>query len=169
MTCSSRIRLQLTISLQKKEDVVTGGQIREVHYTDRDDITDYWGGLELKADGKPVETQLENGSYQLTPKNETSIWVESKDYKREITVEANTSTISVTIPKSQVEYDSSTNEAKFHISFNAKTGGGFTEYANYKVNLTVQLLDRSGDPIETCTASDHVIYTNAKINNEFIE
>ena len=164
--------VQLTISLQKKvDDVETANGVKtitKVRYADLNDITKYWGGLELK-DGKPIDKQLENGSYQLTPKDTTSIWVESGDYKREISVLANTQTIVVTIPKNQVEYDSSTNEAKFHISFNAKTGANFTEYANYKVNLTVQLLNSSGDTIETCTASDYVIYTNAKINNEFIE
>ena len=164
--------VQLTISLQKKVDDVETAEgvktITKVRYADLDDITKYWGGLKLK-DGKPIDKQLENGSYQLTPKDTTSIWVESGDYKQEISVSANTQTIVVTIPKSQVEYDSSTNEAKFHISFNAKTGVNFTKYANYKVNLTVQLLDNKGEPIETCTASDYVIYTNAKINNEFIE
>lgn len=52
-----------------------------------------------------------------------------------------------------------------NIDFDIKTGGSFVEYANYRVVLYVDLLDKDGNPInENSTAHDWVVYTNAKIN-----
>ena len=60
----------------------------------------------------------------------------------------------------------------FDIMFNAKTGRGFTEYANYKVDLQVELFKELEDPededpdvksesnIENSVAQDYIIYTN---------
>lgn len=44
--------------------------------------------------------------------------------------------------------------------------GGY--YANYRVELTAQLLNRSGVPIPNSQASDYIVYTNAKIVTELI-
>lgn len=44
--------------------------------------------------------------------------------------------------------------------------GGY--YANYRVVLTAQLLNRSGVPIPNSQASDYIVYTNAKIVTELI-
>lgn len=44
--------------------------------------------------------------------------------------------------------------------------GGY--YANYRVVLTAQLLNRSGTPIPNSQASDYIVYTNAKIVTELI-
>ena len=148
-------------------------------YEDITDITQYWGGLALTENGKPVERVIDsngNTRYQLTPTEGTSIWVESNKYKQLIPVNDNTSTIIVDIPKNQVDYDTSTDTVELHISFNAKTGTQITNYANYKVNLTAQLLkvtkeegmEDKEDVLEACNATDYMIYTNAKVNNEFL-
>lgn len=55
------------------------------------------------------------------------------------------------------------------ITFNAKTGEGFTEYANYRVNLKAELFkeksaDNTENNVENSVAEDYLIYTNAKIN-----
>ena len=47
-----------------------------------------------------------------------------------------------------------------------ENAGGY--YANYRVVLTAQLLNRSGVPILNSQASDYIVYTNAKIVTELI-
>ena len=47
-----------------------------------------------------------------------------------------------------------------------ENAGGY--YANYRVVLTAQLLNRSGIPIPNSKASDYIVYTNAKIVTELI-
>lgn len=53
-----------------------------------------------------------------------------------------------------------------------KTGKTFEEqgltYANYRVELTAVLLDEKGEKVNGTTASDYVVYTNAKIETGFI-
>ena len=57
-------------------------------------------------------------------------------------------------------------------SYSVITGGAFESkgktYSNYKVQLTAQLLDENGEPIENAGCSDYIIYTNAKINSQLI-
>ena len=57
-------------------------------------------------------------------------------------------------------------------SYSVITGGAFESkgktYSNYKVQLTAQLLDENGEPIENSGCSDYIIYTNAKINSQLI-
>ncbi|WP_302211870.1 hypothetical protein [uncultured Ruminococcus sp.] len=57
--------------------------------------------------------------------------------------------------------------------YNVITGSAFEEngqtYANYKVLLTVDLLDGNGKTMSATSASDYIVYTNAKINTSFIE
>lgn len=57
-------------------------------------------------------------------------------------------------------------------SYSVITGGAFESkgktYSNYKVQLTSQLLDENGEPIENSGCSDYIIYTNAKINSQLI-
>jgi hypothetical protein len=51
------------------------------------------------------------------------------------------------------------------IDFTVITGPGFTEYANYRFVLTVDLLNSSDNSINSVSsAHDWVVYTNAKIN-----
>ena len=56
--------------------------------------------------------------------------------------------------------------------FTVKTGKTFEEqgltYANYRVELTAVLLDEKGEKVNGTTASDYVVYTNAKIETGFI-
>lgn len=56
--------------------------------------------------------------------------------------------------------------------FTVKTGKTFEEqgltYANYRVELTAVLLDEKGEKENGTTASDYVVYTNAKIETGFI-
>lgn len=56
--------------------------------------------------------------------------------------------------------------------FTVKTGKTFEEqgltYANYRVELTAVLLDEKGEKVNGTTASDYVVYTNAKIESGFI-
>lgn len=57
-------------------------------------------------------------------------------------------------------------------SYSVITGGAFESkgktYSNYKVQLTAQLLDENGEPIENSGCSDYIIYTNAKISSQLI-
>lgn len=57
-------------------------------------------------------------------------------------------------------------------SYSVITGGAFESkgktYSNYKVQLTAQLFDENGEPIENSGCSDYIIYTNAKINSQLI-
>lgn len=56
--------------------------------------------------------------------------------------------------------------------FVVKTGDVFEAknltYANYRVELTAVLLDEKGEKVNGTTASDYVVYTNAKIETGFI-
>lgn len=56
--------------------------------------------------------------------------------------------------------------------FTVKTGKTFEEqgltYANYRVELTAVLLDANKEKVNGTTASDYVVYTNAKIETGFI-
>lgn len=51
---------------------------------------------------------------------------------------------------------------------NEKRGQGLT-YANYKVTLTVSLLDKDSKELEGSKASDYIIYTNAKVLTDVIQ
>ena len=52
------------------------------------------------------------------------------------------------------------------------TGEAFEEarhtYANYRVRVTVVLLDNAGKELEGTKATDYIIYTNARIYQEII-
>lgn len=56
--------------------------------------------------------------------------------------------------------------------FSPLTGAEFEEkgytYANYRVRLTVVLLDKDGKEIADTTATDYIIYTNARIYQEIL-
>ena len=58
------------------------------------------------------------------------------------------------------------------IDYSILTGSGFEEqgltYANYKVTLTVSLLDKDNKELEGSKASDYIIYTNAKVLTDVI-
>lgn len=70
-----------------------------------------------------------------------------------------------------ISYDKS-NTYDVTTKFNVITGKAFENnnqtYANYKVQLTAELLDKDSNPIAGTTVSDYIIYTNARINTSFI-
>ncbi len=66
----------------------------------------------------------------------------------------------VDIPIEKCDYDADMYD--LGIGFLAKTGDGFHEYANYKVTLKTELLDSDGETIENSSASNYIVYTNAK-------
>ncbi len=49
------------------------------------------------------------------------------------------------------------------------TSSGTKYYANYMVVLKASLYDSNGDLIDGSQAKDHIIYTNAKVNPNFID
>ena len=59
------------------------------------------------------------------------------------------------------------------IDYSILTGSEFETqdltYANYKVTLTVSLLDAAGNELEGSKASDYIIYTNAKVLTDVIQ
>ena len=59
------------------------------------------------------------------------------------------------------------------ILYTPLTGEAFEKkgyaYANYKVRLTVVLLDASGNELDGTKASDYIIYTNARISQEILQ
>ena len=59
------------------------------------------------------------------------------------------------------------------IDYSILTGSEFEEqgltYANYKVTLTVSLLDKDNKELEGSSATDYIIYTNAKVLTDVIQ
>ena len=59
------------------------------------------------------------------------------------------------------------------IDYSILTGSEFETqdltYANYKVTLTVSLLDEKDNPLEGSSATDYIIYTNAKVLTDVIQ
>ena len=62
---------------------------------------------------------------------------------------------------------------KISITFYPVTGDGFTDYANYKINLFAELYDDASNVDQhrypNSGIGDYVVYTNAKIITEFIK
>ena len=59
------------------------------------------------------------------------------------------------------------------IDYSILTGSEFEKrgltYANYKVTLTVSLLDKDNKELEGSKATDYIIYTNAKVLTDVIQ
>ncbi len=103
-----------------------------------------------------------------------------KSNNAEVTAEATGSTVTVYLDVEQCAPSGKLFD--IDISFNAKSGGSFREYANYKIDLKAELYKtalrdaESGkitgvineSIITSSPAEDYLIYTNAKINPEFI-
>ena len=72
-----------------------------------------------------------------------------------------------------VGYENDKDKYSVITNFNVKTGTEFEsqnyDYANYKVVLKAKLLDESGNEVNNSTASDYIIYTNAKIDPSFVK
>ena len=70
-------------------------------------------------------------------------------------------------------YDFSTGIIPITITFNAKSGSNFHEYANYKAKLTAELYKEGEDNTKVSLGADSIaydtlIYTNAKVNPEYM-
>ncbi|MBR3668288.1 MAG: hypothetical protein IKN66_14245 [Ruminococcus sp.] len=161
--------LILTLSLQKKTDTPTGGPYTAATYQNVSSINEYWGAV--VRDGTTHEVTPNTKGEPVTSSG-TNLRIKCGTYDEIKTVAANTQTFTVTIPKATngvpgFTYDGS-GYIEIDIDFNAKTGADFTEYANYKVNLSVMLMDGAED-IAGSYAPDYLIYTNAKVNHEFLK
>lgn len=160
--------LILTLSLQKKTDYPTGGPYTSANYQNVSPISNYWGAVQR------------DGSYEVAPNasgapvtdSGTNLHISCGSYDDLVTVPANAETFTMTIPKEATGVSGYTVDENgyiyIHVSFNAKTGAGFTEYANYKVNISAKLSNTSSGDISGSYADDYLIYTNAKVNHDFL-
>lgn len=116
--------------------------------------------LEKKNDDGNGYTQVDNMGDYLT---------NVKLYGKDSTELIGTSYV-YTVKKDSLTYESGSYVVD--TVFNVITGNEFENkgytYANYKVKLTAELLDASGNAIANSDCSDYIIYTNAKIFTEMI-
>lgn len=163
--------LILTLSLQKKTDSPSGGSYTSASYQNVSPISNYWGAVQR------------DGSYEVAPNasgapvtaSGTNLHISCGSYDNLVTVPANAETFTMTIPKEATRVSGYTVDENgyiyIHVGFNAKTGAGFTEYANYKVNISAKLSksNTSSGDISGSYADDYLIYTNAKVNHDFLK
>lgn len=107
----------------------------------------------------------DNGEYKQT--NDISKYLSS------FTLENATSSSDLNDKESVFTTDYNDEEQNTAVTkFTVKTGKTFEEqgltYANYRVELTAVLLDANNEKVNGTTASDYVVYTNAKIETGFI-
>jgi hypothetical protein len=136
-------KLKLTLSLKKKEDVLDNGTIKSVEYRSITDLTNYLEGSVTFKCGDATATK----SVSAADNGSLVVYLNTADCSKDSSI-----------------YD-------ITISFNAKSGSGFYKYANYEVDLTAVLLTGDSDENDTISnsvATDYLIYTNAKINPEFL-
>ncbi len=131
--------LKLTFALNKKTDSNSG-----ISYQSISSMQNYLTGsisFKLGADGTPVTATATGSS--------VTVWLDVTGY--DLAANGNI-------------YD-------IYISFNAKTGTGFANYANYKVDLAAELFKDNAHQqnVENSSASDYLIYTNAKINPNILK
>ena len=147
---SEASKLYLTFALSKKTD--TGDPITGVSYKQISDMRDYLDDtITFKSGTEEKTVKLSENVRTLTNGTKTV------DY---VTVVLDAAKCS---PKSNI-YD-------IVISFDAKSGTGFTDYANYRVDLKAELyksVNNSDTNIENSVAQDYLIYTNAKINPDYL-
>ena len=109
----------------------------------------------------------------MTVDNTTNVHIKCGNYDAVIKVPADSTSIQLKIPKNTSETPGYLVDENgyiyINVGFNAKTGENFTEYANYKVNLSVRLLDGNDKEITGSYAGDYLIYTNAKVNHDFLK
>lgn len=152
ISINSAKTLRLKLSLEKKTDVPASG--------------------DPKTEAKYVPiTQMENylkGDFTIK-------LMDGKEVKEEKTVTAEGG--SITTFFDIVEYKPDNGYYDIQISFNAKTGGSFKEYANYNVKLSVDLMtvnisnataEDNENVLPNSVISDHVVYTNAKVREEYL-
>lgn len=132
--------IRYTLTLYKKTDVVSAGNITKVEYQ-QVDIDDYL---------KNVKVYGGNTTTPLT-KNDSSD--NQKYVYSELVSAANVDERLFTVGT----------------YYEVVTGGDFHDYANYRVVMEVRLLNSGGATISNSTQKDHIVYTNAKIYPEVID
>lgn len=162
--------LLLTLSLQKKTDSPANSTpYTSAGYQNVSSLNDYWGAVE--RDGNNEVAPNEATGAPVTDFG-TNILIKCGSYEHLITIPSNTTTFTLSIPKETTEIPGYVVDESGYIyidiGFCAKTGTGFTDYANYKVNLSVKLKDEEED-ITGSYADDYLIYTNAKVNHDFLK
>lgn len=151
-----------------------GGSYTSASYQNVSPISSYWGAVQR------------DGSYEVAPNasgapvtvSGTNLHIKCGSYDDIVTVPANSESFTWTIPKEVIASGETPGSPGFtvdengyiyiNIAFNAKTGAGFTEYANYKVNISAKLSSNSSGDITGSYADDYLIYTNAKVNHNFL-
>ena len=162
--------LVLTLSLQKKTDLPVDATYTSATYQNVSSINKYWGSVQRGADNEVAP----NAAGKPVTGTGTNLRIKCEDggYDQIKTVPDNSDSITLTIPKKTDETPGFVIDENGYINigigFNAKTGDNFTEYANYKVNLSLKLLDGEND-ITGSYADDYLIYTNAKVNHDFMK
>jgi len=143
-SASGATRVKLTIAFSKKTD--TGSPISGIAYVPITDMRNYLDGTITFTSGT-AQTSSINLSTAESAVDSITVWLDATQCKRDNGI-----------------YD-------IEISFNAKSGADFHEYANYRVDLTTELYDgdTDNDNITNTVATDYLIYTNAKINPEFLK
>ena len=130
------------------------------------DISD----LENKENASKIKYTL-----SLYKKNDSGEYepVSINDYLTDVTVYDENSTVLGENYTYEVDYNESKNKYDISTKFKVKTGSGFESknyyYANYKVVLNAELIDSSEQKINNSSATDYIIYTNAKINSSFVK
>jgi len=163
--------VRLTMTLQKKTDTPEEGPYTEAAYGNALCINDYWGAVQ--RDGTTNEVAPDIKGKPVTVSNTTQVRITCGDYDVVHTIPANSTQFSVDIPKAAndtagFEVDEN-GYVYIDIGFVPKTGDNFTEYANYKVYLKVRMIDSNNADISGSYADDYLIYTNAKVNHDFLK
>lgn len=153
--------LHLRFALNKKTDTIVDGNVAKVEYVPVK-ISDYMSGEITFKSGDIVRTVNVNSE--------------------KVSTEGGGTYIDVIIPKSEALSDNTGNSGtttgqwavdndiyRVDISFNVKTGEGFKDYANYRIDLQAALMDTETHMLDATIASDHLVYTNAKVNHEFVK
>lgn len=163
-------KLSVTLSLQKKTDTPTEGTYTAVNYADVTSIDKYWGAV--KRDAQTHEVEPDEAGKPVTDAGKTDLYIKCGNYENIVPVPSNAKTLSFEIPKDAVGTAGfiidENGYININIGFSAKTGENFTEYANYRVNLSMRLLDGSNTDVGGSYADDYLIYTNAKVNHDFL-
>ncbi|MGN0593731.1 MAG: hypothetical protein ACI4I6_01115 [Hominimerdicola sp.] len=127
-------KLRLTIMLSKKTDTISDGKVVGAEYEMVNMLNYLYQDIIITSGNKFTET------YSIAQSQNSLV---------------------VDIPIESCDFESDI--YNIGIAFKAKTGEGFTEYANYKITLRTELIKEDGNTIENSGVSDYVVYTNAKV------
>ena len=140
------------------------------------DISDLSSDLISKASKIKVTLSLnkkdDNGSYGSLDNGKTI-----SDYLKNQTITKPTFSDKDAANRNEFEWNSASYNPgqviQIPIDYSILTGSEFEKrgltYANYKVTLTVSLLDKDNKELEGSSATDYIIYTNAKVLTDVIQ